>query len=559
MFDGLVAIDLDKPGIKKKFLQSLYLNAHGIHRMILSKRDLLPTWLASAHRGPVYASLDANSKPSAMKMSKFSKSVFLARRLHLRFVLTFQPSSIAGKNASSSSTCLSQYPLHKDHNKALPRPPSRIHFVRHGFKSLYYHRLRKLEGYHFGVLCCAVLAAVVLIINLIFTIWAVSSSGVQNGLGTLQDGSCKRTATLTFWIHLAINILSTLLLGASNYSMQCLSSPTRDEIDKAHGQGVWLDIGVPSVRNLRRLSTTRIVLWWLLAVSSVPLHLLYNSAVFSTLCTRRYNVALVSREFVDGAPFDVTLFSVDGFSVDGDYTDTLLDYQKNHTSLVTLDNKACVEIYTAPIISTYSDLILVSTYSNATNSLLYYDQHQDSQLIIGSPGGSGICSLPILKTCNASRVIANPLEWSIDIPEIGEGVPLDVYYGSAQYASTAEDPSIFDGTRIQYCLSKGVKEHCKLQCSLVIMIVVIVCNLVKTICMSIIAWKQDPEPLVTLGDAIASFLDRPDVKSKGNCVLGKTRFRESRFWGSLISRWDLKRLRWFRAASRRRWLVCNIL
>ena len=171
---------------------------------------------------------------------------------------------------------------------------------------LYYRRLRKLQGYHFGVLWCAGVAALVLIINLILTIWAVAKSGVQDGLGTLQDGSCKRTASLTFWIHLAINVLSTLLLGASNYSMQCLSSPIRSEVDKAHSQGIWLDIGVPSVRNLRRLSTQRIVLWWLLAISSIPLHLLYNSAVFSTLSTQQFDAYLVTSEFLDGASFNAS-------------------------------------------------------------------------------------------------------------------------------------------------------------------------------------------------------------------------------------------------------------
>ena len=112
-----------------------------------------------------------------------------------------------------------------------------------------------MEGYHFGILSCAVVAAMVLpswvlLINLCFTIWAVLRFRTQSGLGTLYDGSCKRTRTLAFWIHLAINVFSTLLLGASNYSMQCLSAPTRGEIDKAHSQGIWLDIGVPSVRNL---------------------------------------------------------------------------------------------------------------------------------------------------------------------------------------------------------------------------------------------------------------------------------------------------------------------
>ena len=175
--------------------------------------------------------------------------------------------------------------------------------------TLWYRRLKKLEGYRFGALCCALVASGVLVINVILTIWVTSSSGAQHGLGTLYDGSCKRTATLTFWAHLVVNVLSTLLLGASNYSMQCLSSPTRSEIDKAHRIGVWVDIGVPSVRNLRWLSTSRIIIWWLLAISSIPLHLLYNSAVFSTLSKRDYDTFIVSNEFFDGAPFNQSNFT----------------------------------------------------------------------------------------------------------------------------------------------------------------------------------------------------------------------------------------------------------
>lgn len=420
--------------------------------------------------------------------------------------------------------------------------------------------MRKLEGYHFGVLCCAVVAAVVLLINVILTIWAVSGSGVQNGLGTLLDGSCKRTATLTFWMHLAINVLSTLLLGASNYSMQCLSSPTRSEIDKAHGQGVWLDIGVPSVKNLRRLSTDRIVLWWLLALSSIPLHLLYNSAVFSSLSTRRYNLFLVSNDFLDGAPFNVSPML--GSEV-LDSTIILQGYQNNQTSLVRLENKACLEAYTAPIISANSDLLLVSTYSDSTNSLLYCDVYQDSQLIRDSTVDAsgrhaGNCSLSILllTKCDPSRVMNNAQDWSIGIGNGSGSTQLAISY---ELAPSLLNETKENETRVQYCLSKREEEHCKLQFSLAIMIVVIICNLIKTICMSSIAWKQDLEPLVTLGDAIASFLDRPDVTTDGNCIAGKTQFRKGRSWGLHLSRWNPKLLRWCRAASLRRWLFCNIL
>ena len=392
--------------------------------------------------------------------------------------------------------------------------------------TLWYHRLKKLEGYHFGVLCCAVITATVLVINLILTIWAVSSSGVHNGLGTLQDGSCKRTAALTFWAHLAINVLSTLLLGASNYSMQCLSSPTRGEIDKAHDKGVWLDIGVPSIRNLRHLSTARVTLWWLLAISSVPLHLLYNSAVFSTSCSYQYISFLVSSEFLNGAPFsdpygDSTNIFLEGLEV----------YQKNQTSLERLDVKTCLEVYTAQIISSHSDVLLVSIYSNSTNSLLEYEPNNRGG-IHGNDDPSD-----------------EDGPESINILECSEVNPCYLAF------TKLSDPRNW----LEYCLSVPAEEHCKLQFSLTIMIVVIVCNLIKTVCMSTIAWKQDPEPLVTLGDAIASFMDRPDLTTKGNCIAGKARFEKSKSWDSLSRRWEPKSLLLFRAASSRRWIVCNIL
>ena len=357
-------------------------------------------------------------------------------------------------------------------------------------------------------------------------------------------------------MHVAINVLSTLLLGASNYSMQCLSSPTRREVDKAHSQGIWLDIGVPSVRNLRKLSTTRIVLWWLLAISSIPLHLLYNSAVFSTLSTQQFNVYLVTSEFLDGAPFNLSA-SMLGSSTIADTPSldtlqhTLQDYKKNH-SFVKLENKECVDTYSAPIISTNSDLVLVSDYQDANNTLMWNAQEIRSQLIDGGP--SFFC---LVISCDRTGAITDPRNMSFNTSELSQLYHVRYEYGDRwEYGKYLATPGL---SSIDYCLSKRVREHCKLQFSLTIMIVVMVCNMIKTVCMAMISWKQDPEPLVTLGDAIASFLDQPDVTTKNNCIAGRIRFEDSRYWGLLLSRWDPKKLRWFQAASRRRWIVCNVL
>lgn len=163
-------------------------------------------------------------------------------------------------------------------------------------------RWQRLQGWRVWVTVCASTVAVTFFVNLALAIWT-SRFGYENGIATIQKGSCSRTKSLDLWLHLAINVLGTLLLGASNYTMQCLSSPTREEIDKAHLRKISLDIGVPSRGNLRRISRARLLLWWLLALSSLPLHFMYNSMVFYTISTCSYNVAIVSPEFLTGAPF----------------------------------------------------------------------------------------------------------------------------------------------------------------------------------------------------------------------------------------------------------------
>lgn len=124
---------------------------------------------------------------------------------------------------------------------------------------------------------------------------------VSDGIGTLYQGDCDSAKRIELWLHLLINILSTLLLGASNYYMQCLSSPTRSDVDKAHRQHVWIDIGVPSMRNIFRISRPRKILWFFLLYSSFPLHLLYNSLIFSSLSVSEFGVFSMSSDFLTGA------------------------------------------------------------------------------------------------------------------------------------------------------------------------------------------------------------------------------------------------------------------
>lgn len=132
-----------------------------------------------------------------------------------------------------------------------------------------------------GILLCAWGSSAILALNVILAVIAIalaytrpSGSDTRFEYAELYRGSCRITNGWTTGMHLVINVLSTALLAASNYSMQCLSAPSRADIDRAHSKRTWLDIGVFSARNLWAMDVKRKILWIILFISSVPVHMM---------------------------------------------------------------------------------------------------------------------------------------------------------------------------------------------------------------------------------------------------------------------------------------------
>ncbi|GMG00502.1 unnamed protein product [Aspergillus oryzae var. brunneus] len=76
----------------------------------------------------------------------------------------------------------------------------------------------RFAGWRRTLLVGCVISVVVHVFNLGFALWAVQHRHVQNGQGVLYAGDCKKVRNAGIGFHLMINILSTALLGASNYS-----------------------------------------------------------------------------------------------------------------------------------------------------------------------------------------------------------------------------------------------------------------------------------------------------------------------------------------------------
>lgn len=109
-------------------------------------------------------------------------------------------------------------------------------------------------------------------------------------------------------------------------------------------------------------------------------------------------------------------------------------------------------------------------------------------------------------TCDSSEVIANPQNWSLHISEYSPEAPYTIPTGEAL-------PVIFN-----IVLASASRSIANFSSILRPWLSSSYAILVKTNCMGTIAWKQDPQPLVTLGNAIDSFLDQPDRITEGNCI-----------------------------------------
>jgi len=71
-------------------------------------------------------------------------------------------------------------------------------------------------GWRGGIKICIATTATTGVINLIFTIWALATREIEDGILNIYKGSCSKTSNMGLWISLTINVLGMLLLSASN-------------------------------------------------------------------------------------------------------------------------------------------------------------------------------------------------------------------------------------------------------------------------------------------------------------------------------------------------------
>ncbi|KAK5739626.1 hypothetical protein LTR17_005110 [Elasticomyces elasticus] len=351
----------------------------------------------------------------------------------------------------------------------------------------------------------ALAALIVLCANITLLIWShTTHKTTGQGSVIVYTGSCDKTKHVTLWADLAINILSTILLSASNSCGQLLSAPTRDDIDAAHARSTWLDIGIQSTRNLRHIPGRRRFMWWMIGLSSVPLHLFYNSVVFSTLSANDYQAALVTEDFLTGAWWNETrVLNNNVPSGFGELSERNANIGQLHViqqeavvgNLTRLDNARCLEAYATTMYESNWKNVLVVTNLALNDTFIQAFEHGPTKNQNDMLWPCDARNDPSRSTCDIGMLIAHPATWTI--PNATQCQRLDA--GCEMFAA-----------HIEYCLAEPFQAQCTAQIATPLLIVVIIFNAVKVICIAMTAFGAD-EPLVTVGDAIASFLAKPDA------------------------------------------------
>ncbi|KAI0880270.1 uncharacterized protein GGS22DRAFT_87675 [Annulohypoxylon maeteangense] len=452
-----------------------------------------------------------------------------------------------------------------------------------------------------------------------FLIAAATKNGFDKAV-FFYDGSCDggSVAIVNMALHLLINVVSTLVVPSSNFFMQVLNSPSRQELNAAHFKGSWMGIGIPSVRNAFRVSRFKTLCWVCLLLSSIPLHLLFNSTVFQT--DRRdsdYHMTIATEKFINGGSYyapgaglvqggfiywltysmPTSLAEPQWFPYLGqlaattygapvnltDYADTKSEVMKNISAIASaasgwdrLDVSQCKQEYISCTgLKKHRNVVLVvdndgwkrnDIWHLRENQTQLWDQYvpanqsnhlfYDAQCMMYAQRRYDT-STSCVSNCIAAFGVDNSQQnfdvnafvansdWQYPFfnnrtkrlvngtTSINSESTSDNIYTSAQnYGSTITSglqPGTFN-IAVKYCLAQPVDRVCHIGLSPKLLLAVTMCVIFKTftaVTVTIVLSRRNQPPLVTLGDVIESFLEKPDRVTVGMSTVGQNQIRRA--------------------------------
>jgi hypothetical protein len=245
---------------------------------------------------------------------------------------------------------------------------------------------------------------------------------------------------------------------------------------------------------------------------------------------------VVTEDFVHGAWWNRT----ESLS-DRSFVTLASSLQKDARQLTRLENSDCLRAYGTSMLETDWKNVLVVTSLERDDTLMaafYHSPDNDWNDI------TWVCNGDEDGSCDMKSLISEATLWTI--PDV-----LDCQ-------SPADSKCDRTPVPIQYCLAEAFTSDCSVRVNTTILVVVVICNLMKILALLTTVFAARFEPMVTLGDAISSFLQRPDPLTIASGTLSKADvsraakggFRGCEGWVS--SQYQQKTQRWGRAVGMKR-------
>jgi hypothetical protein len=255
----------------------------------------------------------------------------------------------------------------------------------------------------------------------------------------------------------------------------------------------------------------------------------YNSVVFQTIATNDIDFLFITGDFLTtrgGWRKDHALQNLTADDPDHDYyqaiQDTLLDEQY-------LDASRFENISATECFSRYTSLFIRAGNGFAVVPIASSNGYDNSSLV-DVVGGTGQL-------------------------EFGNDFITDISCKFTPIRGCV--PPFSSHLHFADCLSEISPERCQVQLNQNIMYIVIACNVLKAALMFMVLEWMNYETIVTIGDAIETFIRKPDVTTKDCCLTASRTVKQ--LWKTSEARQSQRyqlgsKDRWYSVISGKRWL-----
>ncbi|KAI0836750.1 hypothetical protein F5Y06DRAFT_288376 [Hypoxylon sp. FL0890] len=388
--------------------------------------------------------------------------------------------------------------------------------------------------------CIILVAMSVILIGLLISVTKKVGS-VEQAL-FFYDGACDggNVSQVNMVLHLLINVISTLVVTSSNFFMQVLNSPSREELNTAHFKGSWMGIGIPSVRNAFSVSKFKTWCWICLLLSSIPIHLLFNSTIFQTdQRNSDFHVTIATEEFMNGGSFyapgaslvqpGFTFWTSESVLINESlHFDNVADFRSgsfgapvNLTDYADKNSDASRNVSVTAQTAGRWERVEIGDCKREYMSCSGLKHHGNVVLVVDKPSG--------WVRNDMWHLMDNQTEvWNRYVPS---DQPNHLFYNTQCIISLTSglQPGTYD-LSVKYCLAEPLDRICHIAMSPTLLLSVTLCVIFKTctaIVVTVVLSRRNQPPLVTLGDAMESFIERPDPVTAGMCTLGQHNIRRA--------------------------------